>query len=126
MTDQMPSSGTVAADNLTARRIGAVGAVSVPWIFFVLQLVLVPGYLMPMFHHPIAGPVMIGVLLVGLAISAVTWFFLQRSQKPVVWILLILFIVGPQTLSSIAVSALGPAIVTIIQALGPVVGSENR
>lgn len=129
MTEQAPPtpppSGQALADNLMARRFSAAGATAIPWLFLGLELLLAPGYLLPMFRHPVAGPIIIGTLIVGLLVSALSWFLMQRSQNPTVWVLAIIFIIMPQTIASLGLATLGPAVVTIVQALGPVFGDSK-
>lgn len=125
MSDQTPHAGPIDAscspeDSARGRLIAATGAVSVPWVVFALTFVVAPAYVMPMFNHPITLLVMSVTLALALVVSAVCWRVLRSSSSATTWACIGVFVIAPQTFGALIVGVLGPAVITIIQALGPI------
>lgn len=98
------------------RAIGALALVMPPWLTIALMSMFTPkDYFTPLFTA-MEGQIMLGIC----GILSVAAFLLSfRSKSVLVWILSFVILVCPQML----VPFLGPSIITIIKAIGPVVGS---
>lgn len=96
----------------------ALGLVLLPWVAMGISYLVTPGYLGPFIKHPLG----FGCLLIGLIMSGIAYAILQATRVWVVWTVTILFLILPQ----FVVPMLGPALMTIMQALGPVYSEKSN
>jgi hypothetical protein len=97
------------------RTLGPFALVLPPWLLMGLMSFFTPsGYFTSLFTTP-EGQLMLGVCGI---LSAISLVLTIKSKAVVVWILSFVFLVIPQML----VPFLGPSIITIIKAIGPVTG----
>lgn len=87
----------------------------VPWSVFVLQFIFAPGYTGTLLKQP-AG--------IALTLATMLWqglgiFLISRTASVGLRVVIAIFFITPVLL----LPMFGPALVTILQALGPVVGN---
>lgn len=99
-------------DGALMRRWVAVGLVTPPWIVTGSTLLLAPQYLDAFLKHPIG----LGLMSFALVTNIFSWWLMARSKSLYVWTAVFFLLVIPQTL----VPMLGPAVMPIIRALGPI------
>lgn len=83
---------------------------AMPWVILLLTTTVTPGYIGPLLYH--AYPLVAGVYIWNL----IGLYLMLRARNLGIWILQFLIFILP----SIMVPMVGPAVITIMQALGPV------
>ena len=99
-----------------SKLVGTVIVIGFPIFIFIASYLASPDYFAPMLSQAL-GLVMLGLSLAWLAIG---FFVLMVTNG---WLRSLMAIVF--TTPVILLTMLGPAVITIASALGPVVGSEN-
>ncbi|MBX9720795.1 MAG: hypothetical protein K2X81_05340 [Candidatus Obscuribacterales bacterium] len=83
-----------------------------PWIILGVTCICSPSYIIPFLNHPTGRLVMLLVF----AWETLGCLLLARYRHAIVWVAVMMFCILP----AILVPMLGPAVIVILQALGPV------
>jgi hypothetical protein len=100
-----------------SKLISTILVVGFPIVIFIISYIVTPSYYGPMFKDPIGIAMLVGGfiwLIIGAFVLMITNGFLRRF-------LCVMFITPV-----ILITMLGPAVITIASALGPVVESEGE
>lgn len=94
----------------TPRGLIALCIGSLPYSLMLLTYIGAPSYVAPIFRNATAST----LLLIMATLNGLGCLWMSKTSNPVVWIFVILFLVAPLAVFPM----IGPALLTILQAMG--------